>query len=120
MAFKREKRLTRKERQETSGKGPSGTPSRQAGTVGASDGFSDPRLPDGAHIHCVACGKHLETVGEARARKATGFGSTLWINVRCAHGSAFQACMGCVDTARELLAEHDRTGEAVRAAEAWH
>lgn len=118
MSFKREKRLTKKERQETFGKGPSGVPRMTGGP--SSDGFSDPQLSPGSHIHCVACGRHLDTVGEARARKASGVGSTLWATVRCAHGSPFQACMTCVDAARGLLAEHDRTGEAVRAAAAWH
>ncbi len=63
---------------------------------------------------------HLETVGEAQARAAQGLGAPMWAEVRCAHGSLFHACLGCVPQARILLDEHDRTGNAVRAASAWH
>ena len=94
MAFQREKRLTRKEKQAHHHHG---------------------------HIHCTACGRHLDTVGELRARNgAMRPGGTPWTTVRCAHGSAFQSCVACVPQTRVLLADHDRNGSDVRAAAAWH
>ncbi|MBL8602553.1 MAG: hypothetical protein JNK72_11580 [Myxococcales bacterium] len=118
--MKREKRLTRKERQLIAGgpKGPNGPVLRRG--AGQTATLSDTRLDPGTHLHCVACGKHLETVGEARERAAAGLGAPLWAEVACAHGSVFHACLGCVPQARMLLEEHDRTGNAVRAASAWH
>jgi hypothetical protein len=101
--MKREKHLTRRERQALNG-GPRGpNPSARRST-----------LQPGAHIHCVACGRHLQTVGEAET------GPRTWSDVTCAHGSVFQACTSCVGQARVLLDDHDRTGQAVRAAAAWH
>lgn len=99
--MKREKRLTRRERKAVS---PAGS-THQHGEQ---------------HIHCVACGKHLDTAGEARDRAARGLKSNLWMSIRCAHGSEFYACMGCLEKARTILDEHDRTGNAPRAAAAWH
>ena len=68
------------------------------------------------HIHCTGCGRHLdiEDFDEApgQAPEAT------W--VRCDHGSEFASCTGCLEHTRELLREHDRTGQPVRAAELWH
>ncbi|MBK8258454.1 MAG: hypothetical protein IPK82_38060 [Polyangiaceae bacterium] len=66
----------------------------------------------GQHIHCVACGVHLDPSQfdvPASARY-----------VRCKHGSQWAACMGCVPQAQGLLDEHDRTGQPVRSAGAWH
>lgn len=79
-----------------------------------------PSVPAGSHIHCIACGKHLDTAGEARDRAAKGIKSNLWMSIRCAHGSEFYACMGCLPKARAILEEHDRTGAAPRVASAWH
>ena len=121
MAFKREKRLTRRERKEQFGPlGPKPPTAEDAKSFGALDLAPDPSLPDGTHIHCVACGKHLDTVGEARARQGGAIGGTLWASLRCAHGSVFQACLGCMAKARRLLDDHDRSGRAVAMAEAWH
>ena len=121
MAFKREKRLTRRERKEQFGPlGPKPPTAEDAKAFGALDLAPDPSLPDGTHIHCVACGKHLDTAGEARDRAAKGINSNLWMSIRCAHGSEFYACMGCLEKARAILDEHDRTGNAPRAAAAWH
>jgi G3E family GTPase len=66
------------------------------------------------HIHCVACGRHIdpEEFEQVLSPSAT--------IVRCLHNSAFASCMECVEVTKEILAEHDRTGEAVRAAAAWH
>lgn len=64
------------------------------------------------HIHCTACGKHLD-VDQFDAPA-----SALWM--RCEHGSQFPSCTACVDVTKERLAEHDRTGKPVDAAPAWH
>ncbi len=40
--------------------------------------------------------------------------------LRCLHGSTFPSCKGCQARSTELLAEHDRTGQSVRTASAWH
>lgn len=120
--MKREPRLTKKERKALFGSGPKPPPpaTQRSDDEGANPIGAVPSGHTGDHIHCLACGKHLETVGEARARSAKGLQSTVWMSIRCAHGSEFQCCMGCVDRAKQLLDEHDRTGEGVRAATPWH
>jgi hypothetical protein len=65
------------------------------------------------HIHCVACGAHLH------AEQFTGRPSTARF-LRCRHGSRYASCEGCVKEATRRLAEHDRTGQAVNTAPAWH
>jgi methionyl-tRNA synthetase len=92
--MKREKILTKRERKAAKGAGPSG-PSKEA-----------------AHIHCVACGRHLDP-SEFQA-PATA------VRVACQHKSQFPSCTGCAERTRELLAEHDRTGQPVKTAAAWH
>jgi hypothetical protein len=65
------------------------------------------------HIHCVACGVHLD------GSQFTATPSTArW--VRCQHGTRFAACEGCVSEAMRLLDEHDRSGQPVDAAPAFH
>jgi hypothetical protein len=66
----------------------------------------------GQHIHCVSCGVHLHAEQFDPPATAT--------YVRCAHGSTWPACMEHVPQAREILAEHDRTGRPVQPAAAWH
>jgi hypothetical protein len=87
------KRLTKRERKALEGRGPTGN--------------------EGKHIHCVACGRHMNsnefTVTPSTARYVT-----------CNHGSKYAACVGCVGEATRRLAEHDRTGQPVRQAQAWH
>jgi hypothetical protein len=65
------------------------------------------------HIHCVACGRHMEseefTAMPPRALYLT-----------CDHGSEFPSCSDCQVTARYLIAEHDRTGKPIAKASAWH
>jgi hypothetical protein len=90
------KRLTKRQRQELFGKGPSGT-AKNAST----------------HIHCIACGRHIEP-GEFSARPASA------TRLTCQHGSQFAACVGCISEAQNRLDEHDRTGQPPRIAEAWH
>jgi hypothetical protein len=94
--MKREKRLTKKERKALS---PAAAPSAQAGG-------------HHGHIHCIACGKHLDpdTFGEP--------GGAAFL--RCEHGADFPHCSACRDQAKALVEEHDRTNKPVRKAAAWH
>jgi hypothetical protein len=120
--MKRPPRLTKRERKEQFGKGPLPPPQSSAPATEAPDPIAArPQRDPGTHIHCVACGKHLDTVGEASGREGQGLRrQPLWMVIRCAHGSEWTACMGCLERARMLLDEHDRTGNPVRAASAWH
>jgi hypothetical protein len=93
--MKREKKLTKKERKAASGKGPAGA-----------------KATGDQHIHCVACGRHIDAGEFDDPATATV--------VRCAHGSTFASCLGCTIPAQKLLDEHDRTGQPVKIASAWH
>jgi hypothetical protein len=66
-----------------------------------------------AHIHCIACGRHLD------AEEFSAIPPTAKYLI-CAHQSRFPACVACDMVARDLLAEHDRTGKPVAQAQAWH
>jgi len=90
------KRLTKRQRQELLGKGPSGIPSSES-----------------KHIHCVACGRHIDPT-ELSARPASA------TRLTCKHGSRFAACLGCVPEAQRRLDEHDSSGQPPRIATAWH
>jgi hypothetical protein len=92
--MKREKKLTKRERKAEKGVGPSG---KSAQTQ---------------HIHCVACGRHIDPAEFTEPATAT--------QVACAHKSRFASCVSCVARTKELLAEHDRTGQPVKMAAAWH
>ena len=92
--MKREKQLTKRERKAANGAGPSG------------------KSNEAQHIHCVACGRHLDPAEFNAPATAVG--------VFCQHKSRFASCVACVDRTKELLAEHDRTGQAVKMAAAWH
>ena len=94
--MKRQKRLTKKERKAIA---------------------PGPKPPEGGHhhrhIHCTACGKHLDDeMFEGTSPEA------VWL--RCDHKSEFASCAACADKTRELLVEHDRTGQPVQHAAAWH
>ena len=91
--MKREKRLTKRERKALA---PQRVPAQQ----------------NGEHIHCIACGKHLEQADFAAPATAK--------LLQCQHRSEFPSCVACVETSRRLLAEHDRTGTPVQSAAAWH
>ncbi len=93
--MKREKKLTKRERKTAEGKGPAG------GGGG-----------EGQHIHCVACGRHIEPVEFEDPASA--------IIVTCAHGSQFPSCLGCKIPSQKALDDHDRTGQPVKTASAWH
>ena len=89
--MKRQKRLTKRERK-----------ADQAGSA-----------HDHQHIHCIACGRHIDG-GEFSASPPTAK------ILACQHGSKFPACAACVTPAKRLLDEHDRSGQPVKSASAWH
>jgi hypothetical protein len=91
--MRREKRLTKREKKALSG-------------GGAAQHHHQ-------HIHCVACGRHIDPDEFAASPPLAVF-------IRCEHGSQFASCAGCQGRARELVAEHDRTGRPVKQAAAWH
>lgn len=91
--MKRQKRLTRRE--------------RKAADVGGA------QMGDSAHIHCVACGRHINPAEFTATPTSARY-------LRCQHGSRYASCTGCVTQAMGLLSEHDRTGQPVRVADAWH
>lgn len=93
--MKREKRLTKRERQ-------AGDPTR-----------SQRKQQDAAHIHCIACGRHLEPFEFTSMPPQA-------VYLVCDHESRFPSCADCQVTARYLIAEHDRTGNPVQAVAAWH
>jgi hypothetical protein len=64
------------------------------------------------HIHCIACGKHLDPADFDAPATAT--------IITCDHGSNFAACVGCMPKAMTLVREHDRTNQPVQTASAWH
>jgi hypothetical protein len=64
------------------------------------------------HIHCVACGKHLEESDFEAPATAT--------IITCQHGSNFPSCVKCMSQSMALIAEHDRTNQPVKTAGAWH
>jgi hypothetical protein len=96
--MKREKRLTKKERKATG-------PAQIQPAGGAADQHQ-------GHIHCIACGKHLDAAMFGEPDGAAF--------LRCEHGSDFPACIGCEAKAKELIAEHDRTNKPVKKVAAWH
>ena len=90
--MKREKRLTKREKKEQGGGG---------------------HKHEQGHIHCIACGRHIDP-SEFSQNPPTG------VVITCDHKSQFPACAGCEVTARYLVAEHDRTGQPVKSAAAYH
>ncbi|HEX3775889.1 MAG TPA: hypothetical protein VHV51_15560 [Polyangiaceae bacterium] len=89
--MQRKKRLTKRERKDQS-----------PGTV---------HQP--AHIHCIACGRHLDADEFSASPPTAKY-------LICEHQSRFPACVDCEVVARSLLAEHDRTGRPIQQAQAWH
>lgn len=78
----------------------------------------EPKRPSGqaatgnGHIHCIACGKHLnESDFEAPAVATT---------IVCDHGSRFPTCTMCLMKSTALVKEHDATSSPIRSATAWH
>jgi hypothetical protein len=91
--MKRAKRQTKRERK-------AANPSAQAA--------AGPR-----HIHCIACGRHLEPT-EFSLAPAT---ATM---ITCQHGSQFPSCVSCAVQSQMLVDTHDRSGQPVKSAQAWH
>jgi hypothetical protein len=90
--MQRKKRLTKRERKDLT---PSTSPQQAA------------------HIHCIACGRHLEPEEFTTLRPTASY-------LVCDHQSRFPACVSCEPAARRLIAEHDRTGKPVAQTQAWH
>ena len=90
--------MTKREKKATAPPRPQATAKQQGG--------------DEQHIHCVACGRHLDPSQFEVPTTATV--------LQCEHKSSFAACVGCADKARILLAEHDKSGQPVKVAAAWH
>jgi hypothetical protein len=88
--MKRQKRLTKRERKAT-----------------------DEPAHDHQHIHCIVCGRHIDP-DEFAASPATAR------ILACQHGSKFPSCAACTVPGQRLLDEHDRTGQPVKTAGAWH
>lgn len=65
------------------------------------------------HIHCIACGRHLDPDEFSASPPTANI-------IACQHGSKFPVCSDCVEAGKRLLAEHDRTGQPVKTADAWH
>lgn len=65
------------------------------------------------HIHCIACGRHLDPQ-EFESVPATA--TVLY----CDHKSGFPSCTKCASLSKSLLEEHDRSGQPVKPAQAWH
>lgn len=63
------------------------------------------------HIHCISCGRHLDP-----SEFETGTATAL----KCQHGSQFPSCVACSLTSQRLLDEHDKSGQPVKTAGAWH
>ena len=91
--MKREKRLTKRERK-------------------AADGGGG-HTHEHQHIHCIACGRHLDQEEFSASPPTAKI-------IACQHGSKFPVCATCVGQGKQLLDEHDRTGQPVKTAGAWH
>lgn len=64
------------------------------------------------HIHCIACGKHLDQADFEAPATATV--------ITCEHGGNYPACVKCMPAAMAAVQEHDRTNQPVKVARAWH
>ena len=91
---KREKQLTKRERKALKGPRPN-------------------QPHEHKHIHCIACGRHLDEI-EFTEEPVT---ATI---LKCRHGSQFPSCVACQNVSQGLLDTHDRTGQGVQMAQAWH
>lgn len=95
--MKRKPQLTKRERKALNPRPPQ--PPRQA-----AGGHS--------HIHCIACGKHLDEADFDPPATAT--------TITCDHGSTFPSCVKCMPKSIALVKEHDASNQPVRTATAWH
>lgn len=105
--MKREKRTTKKER-----KAAQPVLSTAGARPGAQSRAAQPSQHKHTHIHCIACGKHLDpgSFGEPGGPEF----------YRCQHGSDFAHCAEHGALAKQLVDEHDRTGKPVQTTAAWH
>jgi hypothetical protein len=71
-----------------------------------------PKQDGHSHIHCIACGKHLDPNDFEAPATAT--------SITCDHGSQFPTCVKCVPKSQALVKEHDASNQPVRMATAWH
>ena len=94
--MKRKPKLTKRERKAA---GPP-RPAQQAAPSGH------------GHIHCIACGKHLNESDFEAPAVAT--------SITCDHGSQFPTCVKCMPKSAALVKEHDASNQPVRSATAWH
>ncbi len=92
----REKRLTKREQKALKGPRPGTASTHQH-----------------EHIHCVACGRHIDAAEFAGPTPTAK-------QLRCRHGTLFPSCTECEAQSRRALETHDRTGQAVQKAMAWH
>lgn len=95
--MKRQKRLTKRERQALD-------PTRAARAQAA-------QAP--AHIHCISCGRHIDPAELDGPPASATF-------ITCDHGSKFASCVTCLVQSQLLVAAHDRSGQPVKSANAWH
>jgi hypothetical protein len=78
----------------------------------------DPHRPaaptnDHEHIHCVACGRHISPDEFSTTPAMSTF-------VECDHGTRFPSCASCLLESEKRISTHDRTGQPVVKAPAWH
>jgi hypothetical protein len=64
------------------------------------------------HIHCIACGRHLDPNEFEAPATAT--------SITCDHGSQFPTCTKCLVKSTALVKEHDASNQPIRSATAWH
>jgi hypothetical protein len=108
--MKREKRLTKRERKALEPVRP--VPERTEAPAAPAEGEPQSATQGQPHIHCVACGRHLDPQDFQRPAKATV--------LKCQHQATFAACVRCVEKARVMLDDHDRSGQPVQPAKPWH
>ncbi|HEY8074780.1 MAG TPA: hypothetical protein VIF62_11735 [Labilithrix sp.] len=95
--MKRKPKLTKREKKAITGTGPSGQAKQQH---------------NHGHIHCIACGRHLDASEFETPATAT--------TITCDHGSQFPTCVKCMSQSMALVKEHDQSGQPVKTAGAWH
>ncbi len=106
----RDKKMTKREKRALAPPRPAPIPKPKPPAATAPSSRSQSQEP--AHIHCVACGRHIEPK-ELKAPASA-------LIIQCEHKSQFAACVQCLAKATELLEAHDRSGQPVQAARAWH
>ncbi len=93
--MKREKKLTKRERK------------------ALKPGPKPPAGHDHQHIHCISCGRHIDAPEFSAPIPKAQY-------ITCDHGSRFPSCTSCMAGSQALIDEHERTGQQVNAAPAFH